>query len=216
MAARTDSFRANAWVSGSAAPVQEPEPEPFALELAAQGMAVRPQPSAVAAPRSGGMQVRQFPAGVLPAQGATWWWAGCHGGAGASTLAEATGCGRDSQGTWPVLASGAASSVVLVARTHDSGLRAAQAAARQWASGSLPPQIDLLGLVLVADAPGKLPRPLRDLARLVGGAVPRTFEIGWHEELRLGLQNQPELALASDFRALVAGLTTICTGEPDA
>jgi hypothetical protein len=46
--------------------------------------------------------------------------------------------------------------------------------------------VELLGLVVVADAPGRLPRPLRDLAELVGGGVPRTWTVPWVEEWRLG------------------------------
>jgi hypothetical protein len=75
--------------------------------------------------------------------------------------------------------------VVLVARTHASGLRAAQAAARQWASGALP-TVRLLGLIAVADAPGKRPRALRELLELISGGVPQTWELPWVEALRLG------------------------------
>ena len=65
------------------------------------------------------------------------------------------------------------------------GSRAAQAAATQWAAG-LVPGVDVLGLVIVADAPGRLPRPLRDFAHLVGGGVPRTWNVPWIELWRLG------------------------------
>jgi hypothetical protein len=75
--------------------------------------------------------------------------------------------------------------VLLVARTHASGLCAAQAAARQWAAGALP-NVRLLGLVAIADAPGKLPKPLKDLLRLISGGVPRLWELPWSEALRLG------------------------------
>jgi hypothetical protein len=46
-------------------------------------------------------------------------------------------------------------------RTHASGLCAAQAAVRQWAAGVLP---NVRLLVPVADAPGKLSKPLKEPA----------------------------------------------------
>ncbi|MSS00389.1 hypothetical protein FYJ28_16420 [Arthrobacter sp. BL-252-APC-1A] len=72
-----------------------------------------------------------------------------------------------------------------MARTSMAGLRSAQAAATQWAAGRAG-DANVLGLVLVADAPGKLPRPLRDVARLVSGGVPRTWSIPWIEAWRVG------------------------------
>src|SRR4029079_17379597 len=75
--------------------------------------------------------------------------------------------------------------VVVAARTDARGLRAAKHAARQWASG-LVPGTQLLGLVLVADAPGRIPRPLRDLAKVVSGGYPRTWHVPWIESWRLG------------------------------
>lgn len=57
-------------------------------------------------------------------------------------------------------------------------------AAAQWASGAVP--VDLLGLAVVADAPGRLPGPLRDLVRLVGGGVPHLWRVPWSEDWRLG------------------------------
>src|SRR5690625_7783755 len=67
---------------------------------------------------------------------------------------------------------------------HAHGLLATQTAATKWASGAV--DVDLLGLVLVADAPGRLSRPLRDLARLVSGGLPRVWNLPWIEAWRLG------------------------------
>ena len=75
--------------------------------------------------------------------------------------------------------------MVLVARTNERGLRAAQAAATQWAAG-LVPHAEVVGLVLMADAPGKLPKPLRDFAQVVSGGVPRMWTVPWIDRLRLG------------------------------
>jgi hypothetical protein len=134
----------------------------------------RPQPRAVTPPHTGGLPVVPVGSQVWPPASAAdpeWWWAGCHGGAGATTLLRLTQHGRDAQRTWP-LQPGRDSKVVLVARTHVDGLRAARLSAQQWASGSLPDQIKLLGLVLAADAPGRLPRELAEQVQVVRGTVP--------------------------------------------
>lgn len=57
-------------------------------------------------------------------------------------------------------------------------------AARSWASGQTPP-VQLIGLVLVADASGKLPRELADRAGIIGGGVPHVWLFPWQEHLRL-------------------------------
>ncbi|WP_374204991.1 DUF6668 family protein, partial [Actinotalea sp. C106] len=82
---------------------------------------------------------------------------------------------------------------LLVARSHAHGLRAAQKAATHWAAGATPP-LQLLGLLVVADAPGRLPRPLRDLAAVVGGGVPHLWHLPWVEDWRLG--EDPHLGTA--------------------
>lgn len=136
------------------------------------------------------------------------WWVGAHGGAGESTLAHLVPEWRAAEGAWPrVAGQGEPARVVLVARTHVAGLKAAQTAATQWAAG-LVPEVELLGLVLVADAPGRLPRPLRDLAQLVSGGVPRTWTVPWVEQWRLG----HEVLLADaprQVRHLVTELTAL-------
>lgn len=65
------------------------------------------------------------------------------------------------------------------------GLSAARSAMTQWASGAVP-QTELLGLVIVADAPGRLPKPLRDFSELVAGGVPRVWNVEWIEAWRMG------------------------------
>jgi hypothetical protein len=122
-------------------------------------------------------------ASIQPAAGHAWWWLGVHGGAGVSTLEEAVPGGRDAGRTWP--SSEVPQPVVLVARSSARGLKAVQNAAQQWAS-QLVTGVDLLGLVVAADAPGRRPKPLRDLLSLVSGTVPRVWEIPWVEQWRLG------------------------------
>ncbi|MGH3095080.1 MAG: DUF6668 family protein [Streptosporangiales bacterium] len=117
-----------------------------------------------------------------------WWAVGVHGGAGATRLVAATGNGgHDIPQHWPVVPSGRHSlPLLLVARTDLHGLLAAQDAVREWWWKLTPPGFDLAGLVLMSDAPGKLPASLRDLARALSGAVPRLWHIPWVPEWRTG------------------------------
>lgn len=122
---------------------------------------------------TGALPVQPRPVGLV-------WVVGAHGGAGESAL---VGAGRGLGGaerSWP----GGGQPCVLVARTSHRGLLAAQAALAQWAAGGA--QSTLLGLVLIADAPGRLPKPLRDLAAVVGGGAPRVWQVGWSEAVRMG------------------------------
>lgn len=145
-----------------------------------------------------------------PMTPARWWWVGCHGGAGESTLSLAVEEGRDAGGRgWPVSASGLQNNVVLVTRTHAGGLQAAQTAARQWATGRLD-GVNLLGLVAIADAPGKLPKSLQEWLKLVSGGVPRVWRVPWNESWRLGEWPDPQNS-PRDVRKLASelmGLTT--------
>src|SRR5450755_5063895 len=105
------------------------------------------------------------------------WWLGAHGGAGETTLEELFTGSRAADHCWPLTdANVAPARVVLVARTHAHGLRAAQSAVREWAAGD--PEVLLLGLALIADAPGRLPHELRQLADLVAGGVVAAVDRG--------------------------------------
>lgn len=127
-----------------------------------------------------------------------------HGGAGVSCLLRAglNAAGAvDAGGSWP-----AVGPVLLVGRTSTHGLERARDLARQHASGTAGPGTRLLGLVLVADAPGRPPRRLRELTDLVCGAFDRTWQVPWLEEWRLAaaiesLPVHPELdRLRADLR----------------
>ena len=117
------------------------------------------------------------------------WWVGAHGGAGETTLAQLFPGTRAARHGWPVLDRAPDNhpppAVVLLARTHLRGLLAAQRAAVEWASGTVP-EVDLRGLVLLADAPGRLPHVLGDLADLIAGGVPRVWRVPWIERWRTG------------------------------
>jgi hypothetical protein len=133
------------------------------------------------------------------------WWCGVHGGAGESTLERLFRGSRASDHCWPIVQRGEAAAVVLVARTDARGLRAVQRAMREHLESALP--VDVIGLALMADAPGRLPRVLRDLAGVVGGTVPRVWLLPWVEAWRAGEvpspANSPKEAdrLAAELRA---------------
>ena len=116
---------------------------------------------------------------------AGWWWLGVHGGAGVSTLAEFVPGGLDAFRWWPApLLHEGPGAVILACRTHAAGLARARDAVRQWQADQVPEGLLLGGLVTIADAPGKLPRPQAEMLRLLAGAVPRLWTVPWLDELR--------------------------------
>lgn len=146
--------------------------------------------------------------------GADLWWVGAHGGAGETTLSALTPEWPGSGHAWPrTLARRGPVRVVVTARSSARGLLAAQAASRQWAAGLLP-HVQLVGLVVIADAPGRVPRPLRDLSQVVVGGFPRAWFVPWVEPWRLGeppaLETAPRSVrqLVDDLRAAVVVGTT--------
>ena len=135
------------------------------------------------------------------------WWVGAHGGAGESTLAALMPGSQAAGHAWPRTSGPVPARTVLVARSDARGLRAAQAAMRQWAAG-LVPSVEVLGLVVMADAPGRLPRSLRDLTQVVSGGVPRTWSVPWVDSWRVG--EPPALSSSPrEAQRLVDELTAI-------
>lgn len=144
-------------------------------------------------------------AGPRPAAG-RWLWLGLHGGSGVTTLAEAVPGGVDLGGLHgkpPPLP------VVAVCRSHAAGLGAAQ----EWAPRAvhdLGAQLTILGLVVVADAPGPLPRGLKLGVRLVRGAYRHLWQVPWVPAWRVGQSVPPEhlpgavRRLANDLAAMTA------------
>jgi hypothetical protein len=153
-----------------------------------------------------GMGVR---AQVVRGQGGSpvLWWMGVHGGAGESVLEVLFGGTRAAAHCWPLCVS-RPPAVVLVARTDARGLTATQAAMREVGERDLA--VDLFGLVLMGDSPGRLPRALRDLKEMVIGGVPRCWTLPFVEAWRLGetptRRNSPREAgqLRDDLRALLS------------
>lgn len=111
-------------------------------------------------------------------------WVSAHGGCGATTLAAVLG-GFDVGCRWPRADLGEPARVMLVARTHAQGLRAASRALNAIREGRHPAGMELVGLVLNADAPGRLPRALVGRIRVLRSAVP-VHRVPWLEPWRNG------------------------------
>lgn len=141
------------------------------------------------------------------------WCMGVHGGSGESSVSRLMPEWAEAGHGWPQLSSPTPAPVLLVARAHMRGLLAAQAAATQWAAG-LVEHVDVLGLLIVADAPGRLPRPLKDFAHVVSGGVPRSWHLPWIEPWRLGEDLPPERA-PREVRRLVDELVHLTTQNPN-
>jgi hypothetical protein len=107
---------------------------------------------------------------------------GTHGGAGVSTLSAVYG-GHDCGRAWP--APDAPPSVLLVARTHASGLAAVLRTLELFRRGEVPHGLDLDAVVLVADAPGRLPKPLAQHIKVIESVID-VYRVPWVPAWRLG------------------------------
>jgi len=111
-----------------------------------------------------------------------------------TTLERLLPGGKDAGRQWPDPRYGGPQGVLLVCRSNYAGLTAASNAALQWASGYTPAHLALWGLVVVADAPGKLPKPLQAHLQRLQGTVQRLFRVGWVDAWRT---TEPTFATAS-------------------
>lgn len=115
------------------------------------------------------------------------WIVGAHGGAGTSTWARILNVG-DAGASWPQHVNPSRSlDIVVCCRSTVAGLRAAQDVGIEWASGALTGQ--LVGLVVGADAPGRLPRELRDQLQITSGAFPRYTFVPWQAHWRFAKES---------------------------
>ncbi len=113
---------------------------------------------------------------TAPGQSPKWAWRGAHPGAGVTTLARELGgadLGLSSMTSLPTL---------VVCRSSADGLIAAQRLAASELTGT--PTWTCLGLVVVADGPGPLAKPLAELAALIPGGYPNHWPIPWVESWR--------------------------------
>lgn len=128
------------------------------------------------------------PSPTPPASGGTGLWLlGTHGGSGARCLSAVLTGTRLAGKTWPTPASGR-EPVVLVCRGNHRGLSSAQDYARAYRDGGLAEQLQLqlVGVIVSADAPGRTPPPLRRLERLLSGAAPIIGHAPWEPTWRIG------------------------------
>jgi hypothetical protein len=136
--------------------------------------------------------------GRIPAESARWQWWPVHGGAGVSTLAALAPAGADYD---LVGVQAPELPLVVVARTHASGLLAARAFVIDAKADSAPAP-PLVGLVTVADAPGSIPQGLRQLRRYVAGCFPHAWHVGWVEAWRCGEPPSAQTAPAAVLKVL--------------
>lgn len=190
----------NPWVS-----------RPAAGEPAQETLAVAAPPAApISAPLRG--MVQPDAADRLAARSmagtARLWVVGTHGGAGESRIADLIEFARSTDHCWPVLTSGGKPRVLLVCRADMRGLTTARNALTQWASGAAP-QTDLLGLAVLADAPGKTPKALRDFAALVSGGAPRLWTLPWVDAWRH--TDATELPTVREYQRFITDVTALGT-----
>ncbi|MEV4845979.1 hypothetical protein AB0K20_22530 [Micromonospora matsumotoense] len=113
-------------------------------------------------------------------------WIAAHGGAGATTLTRLFG-GTDLGCRWPDAARAEPATVMLVGRTDAEGMRALSRALNALREGRHPPGMRLVGLVLMADAPGRLPPVLARRIRVLRSVAP-VHRVPWIPAWRLGQQ----------------------------
>jgi len=98
--------------------------------------------------------------------------------------------------------------VMIVARSNYSGLLAAQRAAIEWASRSVHPDVHVMGLVLIPDAPGKRPKEIQQLELVVAGGFPRLWKMPWVEEWRFAPATSTKLHPSYQILLSSLALTT--------
>jgi hypothetical protein len=135
---------------------------------------------------------------------------GVHGGAGETSLARLFASVPAAEHEWPI-STGRRTSVVLVAGTNFLGMTAAQAAMRDW-SANYRQHVVVLGLTLIANRPGRLPRLLLDLEQDLAGATPNLWRLPWVECWSLGEVPSRENAPTKEVEALRLDLTAALKG----
>ncbi|MCW4353406.1 hypothetical protein ONR57_08865 [Hoyosella sp. YIM 151337] len=109
------------------------------------------------------------------------WLLGAHGGAGVSTLTQVMLPAGDCMRKWPSGHPSESPLVVIVARTHGTGLSAAhRQIARYFPQGAVPDGLVFAGLITIADGPGKLPSAMRHHLSLVADAARKAGGEHWH------------------------------------
>ena len=150
---------------------------PLPSPVAKAAPVVLPDPAPVWSP--GGIDLEQMPlevkSGLVKGSGMVL--VGAHGGAGTSTWAQLME--TEELDCFP----GEPVPVVIVARWNASGIKAAHAAALQWASG-LAGACVLRGVLWVPDSGGKRPRGVNEIFLSACGAFPANICAPWVEVWR--------------------------------
>lgn len=138
------------------------------------------------------------------------WITGAHGGAGESRIAEIIDGARVTDHCWPSVTDESSPAVLLVCRADMRGLTAARNALTQWASGAAP-DLTLLGLAVLADAPGKVPKELREFAALVGGGAPRQWTLSWVDSWRV--DRTTSIPLTREYKRFIADVAALASKQ---
>jgi hypothetical protein len=127
---------------------------------------------------------------------------GAHGGAGTTTVARLLGA-RDAGRHWPrPREEQYPPRVLLVARTHAAGLMAVSQVLAGYCASKHPDDGPYLaGIVLVPDAPGRIPKPLRRRITVLESAV-MVHRLPWVAAWRL-TDNTTDPRIAERLRAFV-------------
>lgn len=161
---------------------------------------------------------------------AGWFLLAAHGGAGAgllSRLSEQPSDGRsqsdlvceDVGQLWPDPTLETTGAVVVVSRTTVSGLAKARDLAAQYLAGAAPSGTSLLGVVLVADQPGKPPAPVAASISLIDGVFARTWQVPYVPQYRvIGPDEPPPMHpliadVLTDIRAAITSSPAFPTME---
>jgi hypothetical protein len=204
--------RTDAWVRGPVTSRISPPRGDSGPPPTAGTAGVRPVPPQPQTPDCSGRRKAAEGAGTAVAPGAVSAvsWVGAHGGAGATTFAAALG-GQDVGHGWPRPAEGHPGRMVLLARTHATGLRAASRALDALRAGRLPAGVELVALVLVADAPGRLPLELARRVRVLRSAAP-IVSIPWIPQWRVGAAAPRAPKAVADLRELIGSVRSLPEG----
>lgn len=113
----------------------------------------------------------------------TFTWVATHGGAGATSLAVGSGHGLDLSGEWPDPSLGWPTATVLVCRSNAAGLDSMGRMLQEWVSRSVP-QVDVVAVVIVPDAPTKPSKRIRSRIQELRSIVSVVINMQWVEDWR--------------------------------
>jgi len=167
----------------------------------------------------------------------SWLFVAAHGGSGARLLAQLSwqpyeaaldaavqgetvdewpGYGMCAGRAWPDPELEPTAAVVVVCRTTMRGLAWARDLAAQYLSGQAPERLQLLGLVTIADVPGRLPPTITASRGLVAGAYTQHWAVPYVPEYRLltGLPDEPRPPLHPAVADVLAEIRTLTSKGP--